>query len=288
MDAASIVPSLSTAVLAAGFVLSACPGPADAQGDSTVYEIRTYTAHEGRLADMHETFRSYWTPNIFPKHGMESLIYLAPTDTPLARNTMVYILAHESRAAAERSWAAFGADPEVREIAAQRNANGRIVARVERVYATATDFSPIPAVARAPAELVVAPCDSAAARGAVDVEAVCRANARWDEANLRMDPAIAGPILDERFFWVTADRLVPKSDVVGIIRDTDVRFAVYESYDVTVYLSGEMAHTVGISRRRVRLPEPGEQHLVRFTRTFTREGDRWVVLSHHYSPIESR
>ena len=288
MDAASTVRSLSTAVLGVGFLLSAAPCPVEAQSDSTVYEIRTYTAHEGRLADMHETFRSYWTPRIFPKHGMESVIYLAPTDTPLARNTMVYILAHESREAAERSWAAFGQDPEVRAIAAERNANGRIVARVERVYATATDFSPLPAVGRQPAELAVVACDSAAALGAVEVEAVCRANARWDEANFVMDPAIAESILHERFFWVTADRLVPKAGVVGIIRDTDVRFEIYDSYDVTVYLSGDMAHTVGISRRKVRLPEPGEQHLVRFTRTFVREGGRWVVLSHHYTGIENR
>jgi hypothetical protein len=278
--------ALLTTIFAAVLALLADAPAARAQGDSTVYEVRTYTVNEGRLADMHETFRRYWTRTIFPKHGIEGVLYLSPTDTPLVRNTMIYVLAHPSRTAAERSWAAFGADPEVQTISRERNANGRIVAKVERVYATATDYSPVPVVAQGAPELMVLGCDAAQAQGVEEVAAVCRVNARWDEANLKMDPEIVEPILDEQFFWPTEERLVPKGDVVGILRTTDVRFGTYESEDVTVYLSGDMAHAVGISRRKVRLPEVGPEQLVRFTRTFVKRGDRWRILSHHYTPIE--
>ena len=277
--------ALPTLISAATLVTVAAARVAHAQSGSPVYEIRTYTANEGRLEDMHETFRRYWTKTIFPKHGMTSVIYLAPTDTPLARNTMVYILRHPSREAAERSWAAFGADPEVKAIAAERNANGRIVAKVERVYATAADFSPIPVVSEPPSDLTVLPCDQAEARGAVEVAAVCRVNARWDEANLKMAPEIVEPILDEQFFWVEGANLRPKSDIVDILRDTDVRFETYESEDVTVYLAGNMAHATGISNRKVRVGSPEHTVRMRFTRTFVKRGDRWQILSHHYTPI---
>ena len=152
--------TLPTAILTAAILLAYAPA-VRAQTDSTVYEVRTYTANPGRLADMHETFRRYWTKTIFPRHGMEGVLYLAPTDTPLARNTMLYVLAHPSRDAAERSWAAFMADPEVQAISRERNANGRIVANVERMYATATDFSPLPSVAPPSPGLTVLACGRA-------------------------------------------------------------------------------------------------------------------------------
>ena len=117
---------------------------------------------------------------------------------------------------------------------------------------------------------------------------MCQANARWDEANLKMDPKIVEPILHEQFVWVEGANLRPKSDIVGILRDTDVRFETYESEDVTVYLAGDMAHTVGISKRKVRLPKPGAEHRVRFSRTFVKRGDRWQILSHHYTSLENR
>ena len=271
------------AVFTTALVLLFDAHAAHAQSGSPVHEVRTYTANEGRLADMHETVRRYWTKTIFPRHGMEGVLYLAPTDTPLARNTMVYVLAHPSREEAEKRWAAFMADPEVQAISKERNANGRIVAKVERVYATATDFSPIPVVSQPPSDVTVLGCDRAEAKGAAEIAAVCRVNALWDEANLKMDPKIVEPILDEQFFWPTETRLVPKEDVVGILRDTDVRFETYDSEDVVVYLAGDMAHAVGISNRKVRVGSPAHTARVRFTRTFVKRGDRWRILSHHYT-----
>ena len=244
-----------------------------------VYEIRTYTANEGRHADMLETFRKYWTTSIFPRHNLQGVIYLAPTDTPMSAQKFVYVLRHSSRAAADSNWAAFMADPDVRTISARRNANGRIVAKVERMFAVETDFSPFAGVHHN--DLVRMSCDSA--RG--DAVDVCNVNGQWDQANLKMDASIVAPILDDAFFWVAGERLRPKADIIDILRTTTVRFDIYESINVVVYYNGPMAHAVGISRRKVRIGDPEHTGDWRFTRTFVKRNGTWRILSHHYTKL---
>ena len=114
---------------------------ARAQGQR-VYEVRTYTAPEGKLQDLHKRFRDH-TLRIFKKHGMESVIYLAPQDAPLKDNTLIYIISHASRDQAKKNWADFQADPEWVKVAAESQVNGRIVSGVVSVYGDATDYSPM-------------------------------------------------------------------------------------------------------------------------------------------------
>ena len=111
-----------------------------AETDGLVYELRTYTTNEGMLPALHARFRDH-TMRIFEKHGMQNIGYWVPTDKP---NTLVYIIAHESRAAADASWQAFGADPEWRKVAADSQKNGPILIRggVQRQFLTPTDYSP--------------------------------------------------------------------------------------------------------------------------------------------------
>src|SRR6266487_4573769 len=66
-----------------------------------VYELRTYTPAEGKLQDLHKRFRDH-TMRIFKKHGMESVIYLAPQDAPLKDNTLIYIISHANRDQAKK------------------------------------------------------------------------------------------------------------------------------------------------------------------------------------------
>ena len=95
--------------LAAGSLLQS--GIAHAQAAKHVYELRTYTAPEGKLGELHARFRDH-TIRIFNKHGMKSVIYLAPQDAPDSANTLIYVLEHPSREAAKKAWADFQADPE--------------------------------------------------------------------------------------------------------------------------------------------------------------------------------
>lgn len=126
------------ALLFSGIAIGRAYQPAPAK----VYEMRTYTSTEGKFEAVNARFRDH-TVRLFAKHGMKSVGYWVPSEGPTAGNTLIYILEHESRDAAKASWAAFGADPEWQKVRAESEAQGRIVAKVDRVFLTATDYSAI-------------------------------------------------------------------------------------------------------------------------------------------------
>ena len=132
-------------VFAAGFLAGQIfdGGSAEAQAKGgKVFELRTYTSPDGRLNDLLARFRND-TLRIFEKHGMKNVGYWVPADPPASGNTLVYILAHDSRDAATKSWAAFQADPEWQGVRERTQANGAIVSNVQSVFLEATDFSPM-------------------------------------------------------------------------------------------------------------------------------------------------
>ncbi len=107
-----------------------------------VFEIRTYYTHPGRLDALHKRFREH-TLRIFEKHGMTNVGYWVPQDAPAHDHTLVYVLSHASREQAKENWQAFGSDPEWKKVAAESEKDGKIVERVESVFADATDYSPL-------------------------------------------------------------------------------------------------------------------------------------------------
>ncbi len=115
-------------------------GVAEAQSADRVFELRTYTAHPGRLAELHARFRDH-TVELFERHGMTNVIYMAPQDAPLSENTLIYLLAHDSRAAAEASWNGFRSDPDWQAVAEATRRNGRLVQNVDSVFLDPTDYS---------------------------------------------------------------------------------------------------------------------------------------------------
>ena len=116
----------------------------EAQMQGRVFELRTYTTMEGRLEPLKSRFRDH-TTRIFQRHGMKNIGYWVPADQPASQNTLVYILQHESREAAKKSWAAFAQDPEWKKVSAESQKDGRILVEngVVSVYMNATDFSSI-------------------------------------------------------------------------------------------------------------------------------------------------
>ena len=107
------------------------PPAAPAATAGPVFEIRTYIASAGKFEDLQKRFREH-TIRIFARHGMKSIGYWVPTDQ---RNTLVYIIQHESREAAARNWKAFLSDPEWVKVAEASNVGGNIVSLHERVIA---------------------------------------------------------------------------------------------------------------------------------------------------------
>ena len=106
-----------------------------------VFEMRTYTCFPGKLEALKTRFRDH-TIRIFKTHGMESIGYWVPQDER-KETTLIYIIAHKSREAADQNWKDFGADPEWKKVSADSEANGKIVEKVISVYMDPADFSQI-------------------------------------------------------------------------------------------------------------------------------------------------
>src|SRR5580658_11161952 len=104
-------------------------GAACASAQSRVFELRTYTCYDGKLDAVKADFRDHHLET-FKRHGIESIGYWVPQDPELAKNTLIYLLAHPSRAAAEKNWAEFRKDPEFLKVAADPK-NGNIVKKME-------------------------------------------------------------------------------------------------------------------------------------------------------------
>jgi hypothetical protein len=137
-----LVPAL--ALLAIGFAAGSWHGAsvAHAQNAGRVFELRTYTAPDGKLPNLQARFRNH-TMRIFERHGMKNVGYWVPLDSPAKDNTLIYIISHESREAAKKSWSAFAADPEWQKVSKESQMDGKIVAGITSVYMEATDYSPI-------------------------------------------------------------------------------------------------------------------------------------------------
>ena len=113
---------------------------AEAKSGERMFELRTYTTHPGRLDALHTRFTNH-TIRLFERHGMTNIGYFVPQDDPLAENTLIYVLAHDSREAAKASWAAFLADPDWQAAYEASISDGPIIDKLESVYMDATDYS---------------------------------------------------------------------------------------------------------------------------------------------------
>jgi hypothetical protein len=135
---------ITLGVFTVGFVagqLADSGSTANAQSPK-VFELRTYTAPEGKLPNLLARFRDH-TLEIFERHGMHNVGYWVPQDAPASNNTLIYVIAHDSRDAATKSWDAFRNDPEWKKVSAESQVDGPIVSKVESVFMNAADFSPI-------------------------------------------------------------------------------------------------------------------------------------------------
>lgn len=111
------------------------------KGAPRLFELRTYTAPEGKLDALDARFREH-TLKLFAKHGMTNLGYFHPVDANKgAGRTLTYFLAHANRAAADASWKAFRADPEWIKAKTASEANGSLTVEVKSVFLAPVDFS---------------------------------------------------------------------------------------------------------------------------------------------------
>ena len=134
-----------------------------AQADQRVFEIRMYTVGDGKVEALSEVFREKVVP-MFARHGMTNEAYLIPQEAPECRagsqvstiaapafdskpcswssDTLIYVLGHASREAAEANWASFLEDTEgIRSFREDYARAGVQVQWIESAYLSATDYS---------------------------------------------------------------------------------------------------------------------------------------------------
>jgi hypothetical protein len=145
MRQSSLVQMLTTSVAFATLIILGQVSqsqPAGRDEKPRLFEIRTYTTEPGKLAALNARFRDH-TTKLFEKHGMTNIGYWTPVEEPRSKDTLIYVLAHDSAEAAKKSWDGFRGDPEWIKARTASEAAGPIVRKVESVYLNPTDYSAI-------------------------------------------------------------------------------------------------------------------------------------------------
>lgn len=137
------------ALAAAGsLVLSACAGLSSspstpAEPEIGLYELRIYTAAEGKAAALDSRFRDH-TIGLFRKHGMTPIgfwhVYTA-AGAP-ADNRLFYLMGYKDRAARDASWRAFAQDPDWQKVYGESQKDGSLTSNIENIFISATDYAP--------------------------------------------------------------------------------------------------------------------------------------------------
>lgn len=106
--------------------------------EKRIFELRTYEAVPGKIDALLSRFREHAVA-LFEKHGMTNIgFWVASDDEGKPTETLVYLVAHESREAAKKSWEAFWADP---EWAAARASGEQVTASATSRFLDPADFS---------------------------------------------------------------------------------------------------------------------------------------------------
>jgi hypothetical protein len=111
----------------------------NAQSRNRVFELRiATTSNKEKLNVLMNRFRG-GEVKIWERLGMKGVGFWVPADSPKSENTLIYILAHESRQQADASWAKFRDDPEW--VAFPKTDLGPVT--VDRTFMEPVDFSPL-------------------------------------------------------------------------------------------------------------------------------------------------
>ena len=107
--------------------------------DTRCYEMRIYTANEGKLDELNARFENH-TCKLFEKHGITNIGYWVPADK--SDNRLIYIISSPDREAHNKSWKAFLNDPGWKKAYKASVKDGALVAKIDSTFLSATDYSP--------------------------------------------------------------------------------------------------------------------------------------------------
>lgn len=130
---------VSALLLGAAFA-PLCRAQAAAPRESRVFELRTYTAADGKLDALHGRFREHAIA-VFENHGMTNIGYWVPPAND--DNAVVFLLAYPSHSARQAAWSAVAADPEWLRICSRTDGKGKLVDQIDELFLTPTADCPV-------------------------------------------------------------------------------------------------------------------------------------------------
>ena len=107
--------------------------------DNRCYELRVYTANEGKLDALNARFRDH-TCKLFEKHGFTNVGYWTPAEK--SDNRLIYVISSPNRKSHNESFKSFLNDPDWKNAYRASIKNGKLVAKIESTFLKTTDYSP--------------------------------------------------------------------------------------------------------------------------------------------------
>ena len=106
-----------------------------------IYELRTYTAMPGRMADLNRRFAEI-TLGYFEQHGIK-VVGFWTNELGGPSDQLIYMLGYDSLADREQKWTAFARDRARLDAFAETEKNGPLVKRITAHILRPTAYSPM-------------------------------------------------------------------------------------------------------------------------------------------------
>jgi hypothetical protein len=127
------------AAAAASFVTARIVHAAASASDrDRVFELNIYRVSPGKARALELRFGD--ASNLLSRHGLNVLGYWVPDGDPAWNDTFIYLVAHGSRAEADRNWNAFHEDPAFQKFVKAEDAE-HLIQKVDTVYMRASPYS---------------------------------------------------------------------------------------------------------------------------------------------------
>jgi hypothetical protein len=98
---------------------------------SNYFEMRTYTAAEGKMPDLIARFQNH-TLKIFKKNGIENVAYFISEENP--EKTLTFIIGYPDQASRDVLWNKFANSEKWQTVFKASEANGPLVQKVDQVF----------------------------------------------------------------------------------------------------------------------------------------------------------
>ena len=142
----SVMLLYSVALLVAGAGLGrtlGAPPTLDAQMKGRVFELRTYTAPDGKLERPAQALPRPHAAHLREARHDQHRLLDAGGRAAVAEHDGLSAGAPEPRRAARQNWKEFASDPEWKKVASESQVNGPLTSKIESVFLDPTDYSPM-------------------------------------------------------------------------------------------------------------------------------------------------